>query len=202
MIKAVIFDLGGIVVPEKTKEIEEGVADYLDISYSELTEIIKNLKPSLYTGEIRLFDLYSEVIRKLGKSVKPEKMLEIHLSLYKKTSTKRNQEILQLVEKLRVKYLVIALTNTEVEIADFNKNNGLFDYFDRAYLSTDLGLKKPQLKIYQRILDDFNLKPEETIMIDDKLEYLSGAQEIGIKTIQFKTLAQLEDELKALGLSF
>ena len=54
------------------------------------------------------------------------------------------------------------------------------------YLSHELGLRKPDAAIFEYILREQNLKPEEVFFIDDSPEHIEGANKLGIKTHHLK----------------
>jgi putative hydrolase of the HAD superfamily len=73
--------------------------------------------------------------------------------------------------------------------ADFN------DHFIKAYYSQYLGLRKPYANSFLAILEEQNLKAEETLFIDDTIKNIEAADALGIKTIHLvapKTLLDLE----------
>ncbi len=196
VIKAFIFDLGGIVVPEKGDVIKEKVSNYLGITKPELIRLEGKLKLKVENGQITLLEMYSRITRELRKEINPKSVLQKHISLYKKTSTKRYPRVLDIIRKLKREYKVVCLTNTEIEIADINRKNGLFNLFDKKYLSTEIGFSKPQLGAYKAVLNDLNLKPDEVVFIDDKQAYLEPAKKRGIKTIHYHGLKLLIEKLK------
>ena len=55
------------------------------------------------------------------------------------------------------------------------------------YLSHKVGLRKPNAGIYEYILREQNLKPEEVFFIDDSPEHIEGANKLGIKTHHLKS---------------
>lgn len=57
---------------------------------------------------------------------------------------------------------------------------------------------KPDLKIYQHLLESFNLKAEETLFIDDSKENIEAALQAGIRGLQFKDAINLKEKLNAL----
>ena len=122
MIKTIIFDLGGVLVPEKGKDILKEISRYLSVSDSLLSEYKEDYKHSLLRGEIKLIDFYSIVINRIGnKTFSSEELLKKHLQIYKKNSLKLNRNILNLIIRLKSKYSVVCLTNTEIEFAELNK---------------------------------------------------------------------------------
>jgi glucose-1-phosphatase len=99
-------------------------------------------------------------------------------------------ERIQLLQKLRSRYQLILLSNTNaVHVRHFNQivksvtgQNTLDAYFDKIYYSHVLKMRKPEKEIYQHVLRSHQLVASETLFLDDNLSNLEGAQAVGIKT--------------------
>lgn len=195
MIKVILFDLGGVLIPEMATSIDSEIAKIFGIPYQTYLKKVCEIKPLVRKGEMTLLNMYSEIIESLGYGIKPERMLQKHIELYKKMSTKRNTNTIMLIEKLKHHYNVHCITETEKEIADINKKNGLFNYFIDAYLSIDLGYTKLEPEMYLKVLQDLKCSPNEVLLIDDKTECITVAESVGIKGILFKNIQQLKLEL-------
>ena len=83
---------------------------------------------------------------------------------------------------------IFLLSNTnELHIENIKENMGA-DYqtfknaFNGFYLSHEIGLRKPNTDIYEFVLSENNIKPNETLFIDDTAENTDAAQKLGIKT--------------------
>ncbi|MFA6888703.1 MAG: HAD-IA family hydrolase [Candidatus Woesearchaeota archaeon] len=199
----IIFDLGGILVPEATeKQIYPEIAKELNITVEEFNEAVKDFKPMVTEGFLTLKEMYTKIITKFKLKITPEKVLEKHKELYIKYSTKRDEEIITLIEKLKINYEVVCLTNTETEIAEYNKEHGLFQYFEKAFLSCEMKIKKPNPEIYKKICQECNCASEEALFIDDNEEYTDGAVEAGLNVILFHNKKQLMKDLETLGILF
>ena len=99
------------------------------------------------------------------------------------------------------KYLVAALNNESREINEYRiKTFRLRDYFEAFFCSCYLGVRKPNAGIYNLALQ-IQSTPQECVMIDDRGINLEAAREIGMRTIQAKSLAQLKTDLAALGVT-
>jgi HAD superfamily hydrolase (TIGR01509 family) len=68
--------------------------------------------------------------------------------------------------------------------------------FDVSYFSAEVGLRKPDPRFFQLILDDLGVKAGEALFVDDFKENIIGAQEMGIRTVWFKEPAAAFAELK------
>ena len=78
----------------------------------------------------------------------------------------------------------------------FDQQNSFLDEFDDKIISGDVGLAKPDIKIYQLAIKKFSLIPEESLFIDDKIENTKGAEQVGIKTIQLQKPEDLYKEIR------
>jgi putative hydrolase of the HAD superfamily len=95
-----------------------------------------------------------------------------------------------------------ALNNESLEINDYRVHTfQLRDCFEAFFSSCYLGARKPDPEIYQLALKITQCAPQECVMVDDRALNLECAKELGMHTIQFKNVAQLEAELGKLGVT-
>jgi 2-haloacid dehalogenase len=72
--------------------------------------------------------------------------------------------------------------------------------FDGKVVSGAVKQTKPGEDIYQLLLKKYNIRPEQSLFIDDKKENIQTAEKLGIKGIHFKDPAQLRRELQQLSI--
>ena len=191
----VIFDLGGIVVPETTDSIIAQVAAEAGLSPERLRGALMLYYDEAIKGKRTLLQVYRSVVRDLGLKASPPEILNRHLTLYRQMSTQYDPDTVALMKRLQAGHSLACLTNTEPEIADISKQRGLFNYFDRSYLSIELGLKKPDPEIFAAVLLDLGCGPGEVVFIDDRKENVEGAISVGMNALQFRCVDQIEREL-------
>ena len=82
-------------------------------------------------------------------------------------------------------------------VENYCSQNGtcLNDYFDKCYLSYEMKLNKPEVAIYQAILDDVAVKPEECLFLDDSQHNLDVANCLGIRTMYVKPYSEIQLEI-------
>ncbi len=110
---------------------------------------------------------------------------------------------LQLLQQLRGHYDLFLLSNTnEVHEAAFNeilmKAHGIpsiAHFFDKVYYSHRMGMRKPGKEIFQRILDENQLKPEHTLFIDDSPQHIETARSLGIQAIHLDKGMTIEEHV-------
>jgi len=95
-------------------------------------------------------------------------------------------EFLEVAKELKKKYKLAMLSNDLKDWSNFlRKKFNINQIFDVVVISGDIGYRKPDKRIYELLLDKTKSLAEECIFIDDKLENLQAASELGIKTINF-----------------
>ncbi len=74
--------------------------------------------------------------------------------------------------------------------------------FDGAVVSADVGLLKPDPRIYQRLLTTFSLSAPETVFIDDLKANVDSAKAVGMEGLVFTAASSCEWDLRKLGMEF
>lgn len=93
------------------------------------------------------------------------------------------------------------LNNESAELNEFRiQHFGLAGIFPTFFTSCWLGVRKPMLEIYQRVLGMTQADPQRTVFVDDRVQNLTPAGALGIRTIRFESAEQLERDLRACGL--
>jgi HAD superfamily hydrolase (TIGR01509 family) len=187
----VVFDLGGIVVPESGVLIEKEMSAYLSVFPHQLSSFTSKFKRELTTGKVSLLEMYSEIIRAWRLPLLPDDVLKRHLDFYRQVSTRHDAEVVWLIETLKKNLGVACLTNTEKEIAEVCKETGLYDYFHKVFLSVDLGMQKPDREIYKKVVDNLGCSSENIIFIDDKPENVQAALDFGMIGFLFNDAKRL-----------
>lgn len=187
-IKNIIFDFGGIIYDIdfklSNKEFEKFGISNLESLYFQAQET--KLFEKLEKAEISPADFYAEIRNISGKNVSNENIISAWNALligYKR-------ERIELLELLKTKYRTFLLSNSNIihykhYLAQLQDEYGYQDFselFERAYFSHDLGMKKPDYEIYDFVLSENNLKPNETLFIDDSKANIEAAEKLGIQT--------------------
>jgi putative hydrolase of the HAD superfamily len=93
--------------------------------------------------------------------------------------------------KVRAKYRTFLLSNNNVIhykyiISYLDREFGMPDnssLFEKTYYSQDMFLRKPNVEIFKKVIEENNLVPEETLFIDDSPQHLVGAKQAGFQTL-------------------
>lgn len=181
MIKAVIFDWGGVIAPNPNGGWMNVLADMLGMTFEELRPHWHAAGyQELSTGLINEDTFWSQFEDSLGKP--------LHIDTSKVwvegSALQPWPEMLQLVDQLRADGVISAvLSNTVQPLSTTLRKMGQYDNFDIVVLSDEVGIAKPDPAIYKLVLDKLGLEPEECIYIDDIERNLAPAVAMGMATI-------------------
>jgi len=202
MIKAIIFDIGGVNIRDAPMAFLEKLEKKSGMSKKELYFLTWDTKEwkELYNKGLLTENQLLEVLKKKGK-VKEEVLVYI-MENVREEILKPVPETIEIVEKLKKRYKVYALSNVDKESAEYVKKKfSIYNIFDGVVLSCEVGMVKPEPEIYKLILKKFGLGVEECIFIDNNQENVDGAERVGIKSIRFESPEQLKRDLAKLGVN-
>jgi putative hydrolase of the HAD superfamily len=201
MIKAVVFDVGGVLKFETDERIRADVEKTLGIAPEVFVGPWGALTAQLGSGKITEAEFWQQLHQQTGAQ-QPVPTDSLFMREYTK-GFRINQETMAIAQRLRkAGYTTAILSNTITVHADFNREQGMFEGFDPVLLSHEIGLLKPWPEIFKHTLQQLKVAPAEAVLVDDREKNIVGTQQIGMHAILFKNAAQLEADLKELGLSF
>jgi len=197
-IRAVIFDIGGILERPFDHVLFPELSRVLGVPESRLRERRAADAVALTEGRLTLRDFYARIIGEDARPGDADAAVARHLAVYAAETVPLDERVLALIEELRRQCVVACLTNTEVEVGRFNRERGLYRAFDRAFLSTELGLHKPDRAIFARVLAELRCAPDEAVFTDDNPENAAGARATRMHAIHYRDFDGFARELASL----
>ncbi|HET6596243.1 MAG TPA: HAD family phosphatase [Anaerolineales bacterium] len=196
-IKAVFFDLGGVIVRTEFQSPRQQLAERLGMEYDDLDKLVFNsdsgLKASI--GEITSADHWAAVIKRLKRPASELAMIRDEFF----AGDIVDRTLIDYIRSLRGRYKTGLISNAWSDLRDFVVREKFDDAFDKMIISAEVGAIKPDPKIFQIALDAFGVKPREAVFVDDVYDNIEGCEKIGMKGIHFKdaesTLRQLKELL-------
>lgn len=190
-IKAIIFDLGGVLLNidyNKTRNAFEniGVIDFHNMySQAEANPLFQDLE----TGRISEERFYEYMQQYVDKNVTNEMIMNAWNSML----LDFRKESLEELKRLKSMYKLFLLSNTNyIHLQAFNEiykktvgGTPFENLFDKVYFSHELGLRKPDVEPFEYVVKENNLNPAETLFIDDSLQNVEGARKAGLEAIHF-----------------
>ena len=184
-IKKIIFDVGQVLVKFSVKNL------FLKIlkNEEEVDYFLKNICTWEWHIQQDLVYDTSKVAEPMAKKY-PEYKEAIDafygrfLEMIEGTYKENVNLALQLKKQGYSIYLLSNFPGDQFE--KYRLQNSYIDMFDDRIISGDVGLAKPDKKIYELAVQKFSLIPEESLFIDDKIENTTSAEKLGIKTIHLE----------------
>lgn len=194
----ILFDLGKVVLPFNIRIATQAFAKECSLPSEEIVRRVmgNSLDWDFETGKISPEEFYEEVERRIGLNVTYDRFVELWNDIFSE-----NQKVSEMVRRLKEKYLVAIISNTNKLHFDFAyRKFPIVREVGHFILSYQLGVRKPDPKIYQIALERFHVTPQKTIYIDDLEPFVNKARTLGLYGVHFKDENQLEVECRTLNL--
>lgn len=193
--QAIVFDFGGVMTNEPNREaIVNFLRTSFNLSAEEFEQVNQEKRKAIKEGktDAEFWLQYA----KDKKIVLPEGWLQ-NFNTVIKESIGINPKMYALVDQLKEKHIpIVLLSNIDERLAKLIRNFGLYEPFDPCLLSYEIGLEKPDPKVYEYLLKKLALPAEDVVFIDDRLENIEAAQKFGFDAILFISPEQLQKELE------
>ena len=197
-IKNIVFDLAGVVFARNKERCPKELMDYFYFINS--GEALPDFWND-YDRGTRTFDAVAEALAEYRSS---DVQTARHMMATAITYQDQIPETAELIAELKgAGYRVFVLSNMSKEYIDYLRKMPVYSHFDDDIVSCEVGLTKPEKEIYTLLLERFGLEPSQTMFIDDRLENIQAAAEVGIVPLHFSTAnaqQSCDNIRKAVGL--
>lgn len=196
-IKAVIFDMGGVILRSEDQSPRDILAESLGITHQELIR--------------QVFDTETARLATVGRITEEEHWQSVadHFGLDAQALTafqeqfwagdRADRSLLEFIDGLRPRYQTALLSNAWGGARQVltEKYNALYP-FDVIVYSAEVGLAKPDAAIYQLTLQKLGVQPQESIFVDDFIQNVEAAQALGIHAVRFLHAAQAMSDVRQI----
>jgi epoxide hydrolase-like predicted phosphatase len=193
-IKAVYFDLGGVIVRTEFQAPREHMAERLGLTYEELVKIVFESRSSqdASIGRITEDEHWKNVARALHRPLKDRDALRTEFF----AGDIVDRELIAFIRSLRPKYRTGLISNAWDGLPPYLEREKFADVFDDLTISAKVGVMKPDPAIFQHALAKLGVKPREAVFVDDFAENITGCEAIGMHGMLFKSTEQVLKGLK------
>ncbi|ADQ16096.1 HAD-superfamily hydrolase, subfamily IA, variant 3 [Leadbetterella byssophila DSM 17132] len=188
--KAVVFDFGNVIIPIDLERTFQAFADLTFKSKERIkelfaqAELFKKYETGFYSD-----DEFRDVVRQtLSYPLNDQEIDEAWNALLLEIPKER----IDYLERLKFDIPIYLLSNTNslhIEYCQqyFRQAFGIANFtklFEKAFLSYEMGLWKPDYAIYHQVINEIGVKPEEILFLDDNPDNVEAANEVGIRAVQ------------------
>lgn len=186
-ITTLIFDFGGVII---NLDLPTCIQNLKKLGTNDIENYLSNFGQKDFflkfeIGEIGTPEFRNEIRKLTNKTITDAEIDNAWCSFLCDIPSER----LELLEKLRKKYRLLLLSNSnplhvEVSAAIALQGTGktIRDYFDKCYFSYEMGLTKPDPAIFEALLADAGLEATECLFLDDGPKNIEAAKRLGIQT--------------------
>ncbi len=197
-IKAVITDLGGVLVRTREDDARERLAKQLGLTCSELLEIVFHSP----TAELATLGIIPEeqhwltIAERLN--LKAEELPAFRWEFW--SSEVPDENLLAYLKSLKPRYRLGVLSNawSDSEGEIHARLPGLLNWFDDVIFSAQIGMAKPDVRIYRLAVERLGVQPSEAVFLDDVDKNVAGAVKAGLHAIRASSSEQVITELRQL----
>ncbi|MCS7052940.1 MAG: HAD family phosphatase [Ignavibacterium sp.] len=192
---AVVFDLGQVILPftydnfiNSLNQRKSGLGDEFIKKYNQNYHIHRDFE----RGKISEQDFIDLMLNWLDNKLTASEFCEGWSNIFSV-----NEKVVSLLPKLKEKYKLYLLSNTNSIHRKYGYNHYEFlREFDKIFLSYEIGYVKPEIEIYKAVEKYSGLPADRLIFIDDIPDYVNAAKSLGWDGINFTNYENLMEELK------
>jgi len=193
MIKAIIFDFGGVVAPVAICQWLKNNFEQNDLKYVTIKKYIKEKGKKWDMGKVSVDEFY-ELLS--GITGLPKASLQTEL--YDKSTF--HPEVIKIIRALKQHYKIVLFSNNFAHnLYKLLDQHNLRNLFNEIVISSEHKLTKPNPRFYQLMLSLASVTKNEVIFIDDTQANVDGGNNIGITSFLYSNPQQLIKDLKSQG---
>ena len=195
MIEVIVFDLGGVIVNvnfnsalgmlfDNSGKLNAALPNYPSIS---------KLMQEYETGKIGAPAFHERLVDDLGVDLS----FDDFITSSNEAIEPGDDGIESIVRSLGEEYRLAILSNTNpVHFDHIKKKYTIIGLFEHILLSYEIGVMKPAVLAYEKLIAATSKSPQKHLFIDDRIENINAAKELGIDGIHYRSVENLRRELE------
>jgi FMN phosphatase YigB (HAD superfamily) len=200
-IKAILFDLGNVLVDFDLKPAVERISRFCSKRPDEIFSLFldSRVASSFEKGRLSPEEFYKQVKEMLDLKLSYESFIPIWNEIFFFSS--KNRAVYHIANLLKKNYRIAMLSNTNILHYGYIKNSfPVFNVFEKLFLSFEIGAAKPDKIIYLKVIEVLGVLPGNIFYTDDRPELVDSASSLGIKSFVFTSAEQLIRDLSSLNI--
>jgi glucose-1-phosphatase len=195
-VRALVWDMGGVLVRNMDPSIRGRLAEPYGMTYMDLENLFfgNEVAAKASIGQAHEEDIWEFVRQKLKiQAADLDEFIRVYWSC-----DRFDEDLYAYSMALRSRCQVALLSNAffETRASLSRRFPHFFDMFDVTVFSAEVGMVKPDARIYRLTLEKLGVQADEAVFVDDFIENIRGAQAVGMKAVHFKNPQQVQNALK------
>ncbi|MDD5477321.1 MAG: HAD family phosphatase [Candidatus Omnitrophica bacterium] len=202
-IKVILFDLGRVLVDFDHQRAAQRISAFCPKTAVEIYNLFfeSQVTVAFEAGKITPENFYREVKNTLNLKLSYASFVPIWNDIF--FLSPKNRSVFRLANSLRAYYKTALLSNINVLHYEYVKKNfPVLGVFDEIFLSFELGAIKPDRKIYEQVIGQLQVSPQEIFYTDDRAELVESAKSLGVRGCVFTNFQQLVNDIAQAGITF
>ena len=195
-IRAVFFDLGGVILRTEYQAPRQQLAERLGMEYDDLDRLVFNSDSGIQAslGAITSQQHWEAVLKRLKRPT--DELQSIRDAFF--AGDILDRQLLDFLRSLRGTHKTGLISNAWSDLRDYLVREKIDDAFEHIIISAEVGVAKPEPKIFQNALEQAGVKPKEAVFVDDFYVNIEGCEKVGMKGIHFRDTQSALAQLKLL----
>jgi epoxide hydrolase-like predicted phosphatase len=195
-IKTIFFDFGGVIQRTEYQAPRQLLAQRFNLEYDDIDNIVFNSATAKQAtvGEVPVEKHWEAVAKRL--KVSKEDVAAVEREFF--AGDVIDHSIMEYLRSLRPRYRTGLISNAWSDMREYLVRQKLDDAFDTLTISAEVGVAKPEAKIYLLALEQAQVKAEAAVFVDDVPANIEACEALGMKGILFRDPLKAMNELKKL----
>jgi epoxide hydrolase-like predicted phosphatase len=195
-IRAIFFDLGGVILRTEYQTPRQHLAERLNMEYDDLVRLVFESETSRKAsiGALTADEHWDALMVRLKRPASEAQRIRDEFF----GGDVLDHELIQLIRTLHNKYKIGLISNAWNDLRQYIAKQKFDDCFDGITISAEVGVVKPEARIYQVALEQVQVQANEAVFVDDFQVNIEGCEKVGMQGILFKDPDEVKQKLKAL----
>ncbi|MFA9404409.1 MAG: HAD family hydrolase [Anaerolineales bacterium] len=197
MIKAVIWDLGGVIVRTMDTSFREEWEDRFNLQPGELHDIVFDGPTGRLAsiGQVGPDEVWDSIAERFDLS--QDECVNLQEDFWR--GDRVDKHLVSFIDWIHHGYKSGLVSNAWLSLRNLIEVEWKIDYlFDDVLISAEVGVTKPDPAIYEQSLTNLDVNPENAIFVDDFKVNIHAAENLGMKTVWFQSTSQTIEAVESL----
>ncbi len=193
-IRAIFFDFGGVIMRTEYQAPRQHLAERFHMDYDDIDKVVFGSESArrASVGEISEDEHWAEVLKRLKLPLSEKRSFSDEFF----GGDVIDRKLVEHIRTLRGKFHIGLISNAWSGLRQFITQEKLVDVFDTVIISAEVGVTKPDARIYQIALEQAKVQANEAVFVDDMLVNIEACESLGMAGVEFR---DPQDGLKLLN---